>query len=181
MERSQRMQKLSFRIAFGGIASALCVLMMLSASIIPLMTYIFPMLSGLLIYAVSYECGKNTGLAAYASVSALLLILSPEKESAFMFAFFFGYYPILSVSLDNLKSKAVGWVIRFLVFNISMVAAYFILMKLFVGYMEEDFTGIAALGLLFLGNILLILYEIMFRRLRDKYVKSLRKKLFKRK
>ena len=175
------MSKLSFKIAFGGIASALCVLIMFSAAIAPFMTYFFPMLSGLLIYAVALECGKKTGIAAYISVSALLLILSPEKESAFMFAFFFGYYPILSVSLDRLKSKALRWVIRAAVFNISMVAAYLILMKVFVGAVDEEFTKYSAILLLALGNVLLVGYELMFRKLSEKYVKVYRKKLFRRK
>lgn len=175
------MKKLSFQIAFGGIASALCVLLMFSAAVLPFMTYVFPMLSGLLIYAVSIECGKKTGLAAYISVSALLLILSPEKESAFMFAFFFGYYPILSVALDRLRSHAARWAIRLLVFNLSMVLSYFILMKVLVAVDSEEFTKASSIALLLMGNVVLLFYEKMFRALANKYVKVYRKKLFKRK
>lgn len=173
--------KLSFRIAFGGIVSALCVLLMFSAGILPFVTYAFPMISGLLIYAVSYECGKKTGIAAYVSVSALLLMLSPDKESAFMFAFFFGYYPIFSVFLDRIKSKAVRWILRFLVFNISMVVSYYILMEVMVAVDSEEFTKASMIVLLALGNVLLVLYEFMFRKLTDKYVKVYRKKIFRRK
>ncbi len=175
------MKKLSFRLAFAGIASALCVIIMFSASFIPFVTYVFPMFAGLLIYAVSLECGTKTGIYAYIGVSALLLILSPEKESVFMFVFFFGYYPILSVSLDRLRSPVIRWIIRILVFNLSVMAAYFILMKLLVAVESEDFTKYTAISLLVLGNICLLLYEKMFRRLTEKYVKVYRKKLFRRK
>lgn len=175
------MKNLSFKLAFGGVASALCIILMFSASFVPLMTYVFPMFSGLLIYAVSIECGKKTGIGAYISVSALLLMLSPEKESVFMFVFFFGYYPILSVALDRISSKAVRWIIRFLVFNISVTAAYVILMKVLVAVESEDFTAITAGLTLLLGNIVLVAYEIMFRRLSEKYVNVYRKKLFRRK
>lgn len=175
------MKKLSFKIAFGGIASALCVLLMFSAAVIPFMTYAFPMISGLLIYAVSYECGKKTGIAAYLSVSFLLLMLSPEKESAFMFAFFFGYYPMLSIYLDRLKSKALSWVIRLFIFNVAMAVSYFILLKLFIAADSEEFTKIGAVVLLIAGNFLVVLYDFLIRRLADKYVRVYRKKLFRRK
>ncbi len=173
--------KMSFKIAFGGIASALCVLIMLLTAIIPFLTYAAPMIAGLLIYAVGYECGKKTGIGAYISVSALLLILSPEKESAFMFAFFFGYYPIFSVSIDRIRSKAVRWILRFLLFNASMTAAYYILLKVLVAVDSEEFTKYSMLILLAMGNVLLVLYEFMFRKLTEKYIKVYRKKLFRRK
>lgn len=175
------MKKLSFQIAFGGIASALCMVLMFSAAVIPFMTYVFPMISGLLIYAVSYECGRKTGLAAYASVAVLLLILSPEKETAMLFAFFFGYYPIFSVYIDRLKSKLLQWVLRFAVFNVSMVAAYFILMKVLVAVESEEFTKYTMILFLLCGNVILVLYDKMIRSLTALYVKKYRKKIFRRK
>ena len=175
------MKKLSFRIAFGGIASALCVVLMFSAAVIPFMMYAFPMISGLLIYAVSYECGRKTGLAAYASVAVLLVMLSPEKESALLFALFFGYYPIFSVYIDRLRSKLLQWVLRFTVLNTSMAAVYFILTKVFVAVDSEEFTKYSIIFFFVCLNLLLILYDRMIRVLTLRYVKTWRKKLFRRK
>ena len=175
------MKKLSFQIAFGGIAAALWLVLMFSVAVLPFMVYAFPMLSGLLIYAVSYECGKKMGLAAYASVAVLLMILSPEKESAMLFAFFFGYYPIFSVFIDRLKSKLLQWILRLLVFNCSMVAVYFILMKVLVAVDSEEFTKYSLIFFLLCGNVILVLYDKMIRVMTVKYVKSYRKKLFRRK
>lgn len=175
------MKKLSFQIAFGGIAAALCLVLMFSVAVIPFMVYAFPMLSGLIIYAVSYECGKKMGLAAYASVAVLLMILSPEKESAMLFAFFFGYYPIFSVFIDRLKSKILQWILRLLVFNCSMVAVYFILMKVLVAVDSEEFTKYSMIFFLLCGNVILVLYDKMIRVMTVKYVKRYRKKLFRRK
>lgn len=175
------MKKLSFQIAFGGIATALCVVLMFSVAVLPFMVYAFPMISGLLIYAVSYECGKKMGLAAYASVSVLLLLLSPDKESAMLFAFFFGYYPIFSVYIDRLRSKILQWALRFLVFNCAMVAVYFILMKVLVAVDSEEFTKYSLIFFLVCGNLVLILYDKMIRVMTVKYVKRYRKKLFRRK
>ncbi len=175
------MRKLSFRIAFGGISSALCIIIMLLAAIIPFATYVCPMIAGFIIYIVSIECGQNTGVASFVSVAALLLILSPEKESAMLFAAVLGYYPMLSEYTDRLKSKILRWVIRFAVFNVTLVISYIILMKVFIAFESEEFTKWTAVIMLMAGNILLVLYDKAVRIWSAYYQKKLRKKLFKRK
>lgn len=175
------MHKLSFSIAFGGIASALCVLIMLLAAIIPFATYVCPMIAGFIMFIVSIECGKRIGIAAYISASALLLLISPEKESAMLFAAFFGYYPMLSIETDRLRSKFLKYLIRFSVFNISMIVSYFILMKVLVAVDSEEFTKLTMVLFLLCGNILLILYDSGIRIWSAYYVKKLRKRLFRRK
>ena len=109
------------------------------------------------------------------------MILSPDKESAMLFAFFFGYYPIFSVFIDRLKSKVLQWILRFLVFNCSMVAVYFILMKVLVAVDSEEFTKYSLIFFLLCGNVILVLYDKMIRVMTVKYVKRYRKKLFRRK
>lgn len=175
------MKKLSFQIAFGGIVSALCILLMFSVGIFPVMLYVFPMISSLLIFILSYECGNRTALASYFSVSFLSVILSPDKESALIFLAFFGYYPILSRHIDRLKSKLVQWIIRFAVFNVSMIASYFVLLKLFLASENELFGGMSKFVLLAIGNIMLVIYDIAIRNVSYLYVTKIRKKLFKRK
>lgn len=175
------MNKLSFRIAFGGISSALCIIIMLLAAIIPFATYACPMIAGFILYIVSIECGRKTGIAAYLSAAVLLVILSPEKESAILFASFFGYYPIFSIYIDRLKSKLLQWVIRFALFNVSMIVSYIILMKVLVAVDSEEFTKWSLMIFLLFGNLLLVLYDKAVRIWSAYYQKKLRKKLFKRK
>ena len=175
------MKRLSFQIAFGGIISALCIILMFSVGLFPVLVYVFPMISSLLIFILEYECGTKTALASYASVSLLSLILSPDKESSLLFLAFFGYYPILSKYIDRLKSRLLQWAIRFAVFNVSMVTSYFILMKILVAVDSEEFGKISMLLLLAAGNVILILYDMSIRNMSRLYVSKIRKKIFRRK
>lgn len=174
------MKKLSFQIAFGGIATAFCIVFMLLAGIIPLTEYAAPMLCGMVIYIVSYECGVKMALTAFAAVSVLCVLLSPNKESALMFAGFFGYFPLLGDFLDRRCQKFVRFVVRHAVFNIAMVASYWLLSKVFGIAAIEEFNGIALI-LLALGNLILPLYCIWYRIIMKLYENKLRKKLFRRK
>ncbi len=175
------MKKLSFQIAFGGISAALCIIMMFSVGLFPILVYVFPMLSSLLIFAVNYECGVKTAAASYISVSLLSLILSPDKESALLFLFFFGCYPILSGYIDQLKSGAVRWLVRFAFFNAAVALSYFLLAKLFVAVELDEFGKYTVPVFLVLANLIFVLYDRMLRSIEVIYVRKIRKKLFKRK
>ena len=175
------MRKLSFQIALGGIISALCIILMFSVGLFPILVYAFPMISSLLIFALAYECGNKTALASYVSVSLLSIILSPDKESALLFLSFFGYYPILSTYLDRIKSRLIQWIIRLAVFNAAMAVSYYILIKVLVAVPIEEFGMLTIPVFLLIGNILLVLYEKMIRSMQILYVRKLRKKIFKRK
>ena len=175
------MHKLSFQIALGGIITALCIILMFSVGIFPVLVYVFPMISSLLIFMLSYECGAKVAVVSYVSVSLLSLILSPDKESALIFLSFVGYYPILNKYIDRLKSRLLRWVIRFALFNAAMVASYFVLSKLFLAAELDDFGKYTVPVLLGLGNLTLVFYDLMLRSVEVLYVRNLRKKIFRRK
>ncbi len=177
------MKKLSFNIALGGIISALCILMMFLVGILPFFVYAFPMFCSLLICVVFYECGLKTALITYFSVSALSLMLSPDKESAIIFALFFGYYPIAKIYLDKLKPKLTRIILKLIVFNMSIILSYYLLIGIFgVVDMTEirgDFGKYGTFALLLIGNFTFVIYDFAVKRLSDKYLLSWRKHLFK--
>ena len=175
------MKKVSFQIALGGIISALCIILMFSVGLFPVLVYVFPMISSLLIFALAYECGNKTAIVSYVSVSLLSLILSPDKESALLFLSFFGYYPILSTYINKLRSALLKWIIRFAVFNTSICISYLILTKVFVAVPLDEFGKWTVPILLIFGNITLVFFEFALRNVSRLYISKLRKKIFKRK
>ena len=175
------MKKLSFQIALGGIVTALCILLIFAVGFFPLFVFVSPMLSSLLIFVLNYECGTKTAVVSYISTSLLALFLSPDKEAAMVFAAFFGCYPIINVFISKLKSVAFQWVLRIGFFNISMIAGYFILIKLFTAVTLDDFGQWTAPLLLLMGNAVAVLYEFALRNVSRLYVKKLRKTIFGRK
>ena len=103
------------------------------------------MLCCLLLKFVYQSCGKRIGWSWYGAVAILSLLMGPDKEAAAVFVFF-GYYPLVKPKLDRLK---LGWVLKALLFNVSAIAMYYLLIHLF---------GMAQLAVEFqkMGNILMI-------------------------
>lgn len=114
----------------GGIASALCLLLMI-LTIIPIATYTMPALAGMVLIVVVIENGYSTAWMVYAAVGFLSLFICPDKEAAMLFVGFFGYYPILKGKLEKIRVRMVEYLLKFSVFNVAMVANYMIIIYLF--------------------------------------------------
>ena len=127
--------------------------------------YSTPIIVGLFLTIMVVEMGKKWAFAVYVAVSVLSVLFVAEKESAIIYVAFFGYYPILKPILESIRIRPVEWVLKFLVFNVSMVSAYFVLTKFFGVKLE-----IFAIVLLVLGNILFLIYDIVFTRLVTVYI-----------
>lgn len=152
---------ISKKIALGGLLAALAVVIMTLVGMIPIATYVCPMLCMILCYVVSHICGKRIGWAWYGAVSFLSCILAPDKEAAAVFVFL-GYYPIIKPFFEWVKF---GIVLKFAYFNASVVVLYYLLIR-FLGmdqilseFMEFGYIGLAFT--LLLGNVVFVLSDMV--------------------
>lgn len=151
----------SVRVAFCGILTALCAVLMFLTGLISIGTYALPALSGMLLVAAVVELGTAWAWPVYIAVSVLSLILAADKEAAVLYVLFFGYYPIIKALLEKTGKKYLILVLKFVIFNCSMIACYYLSIKV-LGVPEESFTfrGIYLPWVfLVVGNIAFILYD----------------------
>ena len=125
------MQKKSGQVALGGIATGMCIALMFATGMIPFSYYALPALAGLVLIAVREENGLSTALIVFAAVSLLSVFVVPIKEAALLFIAFFGYYPILQETFAKIRPKALSWVVRLVIFNAAVVAAYWVIVNVF--------------------------------------------------
>ena len=141
--------------AVGGVTAALAVIIMCLGTLIPVATYVCPMICALLLESVLRLCGERAGWAWYGAVSILCALLSPDKEAAAVFAFL-GYYPIVKPRLDRLRLR---WLWKLILFNCSGAAMYGILIYVFG--MQNIVEELQELGLV-LGALCLVLGNVTF-------------------
>lgn len=172
------------RIAFGGVISAFSLVSMLLSGLFPLAEYTCPALAGMLLVALVIDFGKRTAWLAFGAVAILALVIVPNKESALMFAFLFGYYPILKASIEQVKSRILEWVLKFAVFNVAVVAAYWLMTNALgmVQVLEDAVIGSLTLPvslalLLLAGNVTFGLYDVVLSRLIVLYCNRVRPRL----
>ena len=75
------------RMALGGVLAAVAVVIMSLGGLIPVATYVCPMLCAVLLQVVLMTCGKRVAWAWYGAVALLSVLLSPDKEAAAVLIF----------------------------------------------------------------------------------------------
>lgn len=127
----------SFSVAFCGVFGALSVVVMLLGSIIPIAIYIAPALAALLVVLAMEECGKKMAGTLYLAVSIISLLFVPDREVSFVYVFLLGYYPLIRDKLDRLtpKWKSIG--AKLMLFNVSLLVAYGLLLLMFFPGWEQ--------------------------------------------
>ena len=160
------------QIALGGVMAALAVTIMSMGGLIPVATYVCPMLCAMMQYFVLMFCGRRIAWAWYGAVAILSLILGPDKEAAAVFLFL-GYYPILKPAMDKLR---LSWLWKGLLFNTAILGMYWLLLK-FLG-MEQLNQEFSELGtvltvvMLLMGNLIFFLLDKVLDRF--KHIKGRR-------
>ncbi len=168
--------------ALGGIITALSIVFMFMSSLIPFMTYIVPAFAGLLLIVTVEEVELKWSAYIYIAVSVLSILVIADKESAVMYAFFFGYYPFVRSFLDKrIKNRVVNKLIKFLIFNVGVVLGYLLIIYVFAIPLEEmeEFGKYTNLVLLGLGNITFVFYDIVVSNLSYIYDKKCHKQIVK--
>ena len=146
-------------MALGGLLAALAVVIMSMGTLIPVATYVCPMLCTLVLQLVLKICGKRIAWAWYGAVSLLSLLMAPDKEAAAIFLAL-GFYPIVKPGLDRRKGK---WLLKGLFFNGMILLTYWVLLHLFgMAQLVSEFTEMGALlmaVMLLLGNVTFFLLD----------------------
>lgn len=158
----------AYTVALGGMTAALAVTVMSLGGLIPVATYVCPMLCAVLLQVVLQICGARIAWAWYGAVAILSVLLSPDKEAAAVFVFL-GYYPIVKPWLDARKGK---WLWKGLLLNGAVLVMYALLIRLF-GMEElaaewEELGMVMLVVMLLLGNLTFFLLDrllgMKFRR-----------------
>ena len=154
----------AYAVALGGVLAALAVVVMSLGTIIPVATYICPMVCMLLAQVVRQTCGSRYGWAWYGAVAILSLLLAADKEAAAVFAAL-GYYPLVKSRLEKTKWP---WLWKGLLFNAVILALYWLLIHLLgMDALAEEFAEAGAVMtavMLLLGNAVFFLLDILLNK-----------------
>lgn len=146
-------------IALGGVFAALAVGIQCLVGLIPMATFVCPMLCVLTGQIVLMRCGKRIAWAWFGAVAILSLLLGPDKEAAAVYAVL-GYYPILKPRFEIWK---LSWLWKGLYFNAVILVLYTLVIRL-LG-LDEILAELQTMGIvmtavtLLLGNLVFFLLD----------------------
>lgn len=179
------MKNISYRVALGGIVSALCLVTMFLAGIMPALYLVLPMIAGILMMIIAAEVNTKWALLTYVSVSILSMFITFDKEAALIFILLFGHYPILRIYIDKLRGRLLKFIVKLAVFNACIIVYFYTVVYIFgLKQMLEEFDDFGKYGaviMLAISNFVLILYDKNLDACRILYRKKLMPKFKKNK
>lgn len=154
-------------IALGGILAALAMVIMCLGGLIPLATYVCPVLCAIMLHVLLQLTGKRIGWAWYATVAVLSLLFAPDKEAAAVFVFL-GYYPLVKPWFDRLPA---AWLFKLLFFTGMILLAYGSLIYLMgMDAILAEFRDLGAVftGItLLMGDAVLLVLDMLLKRIQN--------------
>ena len=152
------------QIAFGGVFAALAMVVMCLGGIVPIATFVLPMVCMLILRLICTVCGNRIGWAWYGCVALLSVLIGPDKEAAAVFACL-GYYPILQPKFHKLPWP---WLWKMLYFNVVVILLYCALFRIFgmdqLAAEYQDLGTVFNVVLVLLGNVVFVLLDLVLIR-----------------
>lgn len=151
------------KLAFSGLALALCVIAIVLSGIIEFNTLFLLGLASFLIGIIIRECGMGLGFGFYLGAILLGVILAPNK----LYCITFGAMGLYVVAIEffwrhlgrihtKMNRRVLFWVIKYIVFNVIYLPMLLLFPKLlFAGEVSSTFLIIAAAG----GQIVIFIYD----------------------
>ena len=147
------------QIAMGGVFAALAIVLMCLGGLIPIATFVCPMICMLILHLIHKLCGNRIAWAWYGVVAILSVLLGPDKEAAAVFVFL-GYYPIIKPKIDRIKP---GWLWKGIYFNAVILLLYQLLIYLFgmdqIAAEYRELGKVLTVVVLLIGNLCFFLLD----------------------
>ena len=166
------------KVAMSGICTALSVLLLFFGGVVPVLAYVCPMLTGVLMVVLVRTFGYGTAWITYVSTGLLSFFLVPDKECMLMYVLFFGYYTIVRQWIGRLRPRSVALAAECLLFNAALAAVNLLLAAAMglLGRWWEPLYLLAMNLLFFLYERLLGVAELLYARKIEKRLRSVFKK-----
>ena len=177
----------SAKTALGAMVTALSVVILIPSAM-QVFVYTLPAMAGMLTMFAVVEIDKKWAIGSYVATSLIGLLFVANKEAVMYYVAFFGYYPVVKAILESKLPRVLEYILKFLIFNFSIVLSGIVLVKLFgmpyndlLGIDDESafFTRYALPIMLGMGNVVFVLYDVALTRLLTAYIYVWQKRFHK--
>lgn len=152
----------AFRLAFLAMLTALAVIFLLAADLLPTAQLALCCFAGFFVGAAVSSFGYGAGLMCWGAASLLGLILLPTKGSALLFLILFGIYPVLKGRVERIGRPVIVWVIKLIYCNGMLAVCLLGLSAVLFPELEAEALPLPLLWLACVG--VFILYDVTFTR-----------------
>jgi len=175
MRKRNNINRSTKAIAFCSVLSALAVALMSIGIFLPTFDMVAAMFASYSVIITVCELGRGYATGVFLSAALLGILISPHNTSAWFFASFMGYYPLIKSIIEvRVKNRFTAIVYKFLFFNAAFAIIVFVSIK-FLSF--EEFIGWYAIALIALAELAFLLYDILLSKSIFAYYRMIRPRL----
>ena len=178
MNTRQQNHAMAFRLSLSALMAALGAVLMLSSNLIPVLTYVAPMLASMTLIPILSEFGKKYAWMTWAVTALLALLLCADREAAF-FYLFIGWYPILKPALDRLPSRPLRVLAKLALFTLVFVLL-FVLLTFVMGLEDMKSEMLLSIAVYAMLVVTMLLFDRVYERMTLLYERRLRDRLIRK-
>ncbi len=123
-------------IAFGGVFSALCVVLLYFSAVFTFMDAVFWIIASVLVGICIKEFGFKVSLGVYVSSAVVCFLIVPNIFANFCYAGFFGLIPLIYNVIENRAGKFKILII-FALDLIYTIVSYYLISKFYIAFFED--------------------------------------------
>lgn len=173
----RRKPHISYRVALGGIVTALCLLTMLMTGVFPILYIAAPMVAGVLLVILVEEVSTGWALLTYVATGLLSIFVTPDKEATLMFVLFFGYYPLLRPKMIRFSSRMLRLFLKIALYQAFLVADYLLTVYVLGMPTFDEFAPWVLPLLDVAATVVFLLYDSLLDGLTAFYQQVVRRRL----
>lgn len=162
------------KLALGAVLTALVVIVLYFIPVIPTNTLSLYALSSFFVAVAVIEAGIVYGWIFYGASSLLGLIIAPDKLALIPYITFFGLYGLLKYYIEKLKYRPLQFLIKLIVFNTFLTAAYFLVNEFIFDRIKLNIPFAVIIVLL---EIAFVLYDYVYSLFIEYYRHKLKRLL----
>ena len=153
------MDRLSYKVALGGMFTALCTLLMILTGVFPMLYLVLPMIAGALLMIIRAEVSTSWALLTYTAIGLLSMLVTFDKSAALIFILFLGHYPITKEYLDRIRPATLRILTKAALFTLCVVLDYFLTIYLLgMPEIRDEFTSLGKFAI----PILIVFFGWLF-------------------
>jgi hypothetical protein len=124
------MSKKTRRITLTAVFTALTVVFLYLASILPTVRLGFTAAASLFAVAAVIEAGIVSAFFVFIGSSIIGALLLPDKTAVIIYVLFFGYYPVIKSLAEKSRSMLLNWALKLAVFEAAFTLTWFLFRSL---------------------------------------------------
>jgi hypothetical protein len=168
------MNKQTRNITMTALFTALSVVFLYVAAVLPTGQLGFVAVSSLFAVAAVLESGLGAGLFVFVGSAVLGYLIVPNKTAVLLYGLFFGYYPVIKSLIERIRKRIPEWILKLVVFNAALTVIWFGLSAILF---NSSILGASTYVIYLIGNVAFVLFDIGVTKLIGFYRKNISKKL----